>query len=191
MADGPAHQPAEDALADLVHAERRVALGLIGDAVGELGYDAQLLERSASMPYDTLLVQLPPTADGEAAYQLALTFYPIAEEELSHTNLLQYYIALPVAPSTETRPALLELAAEINNQLVLGHVGLTAGIGQIHFRYVQSLSADEPPTAAAIGGVLLLVGYSLRLFDAALRGVADGSLTIDAARKVIAAAQGT
>jgi hypothetical protein len=173
---------------EMVQAEQRAALGLIADVVAQLGYDRRIIERAADVPYDTLLVDVPPTTAAEAPYQLALTFYPVADDELADTLLLQYYIALPITPTPATRGAVLELASDINNQLVLGHVGLTAGVAQVHFRYVQALSADRAPAAADLSSVLLLVAYSLRLFDSAIRGVADGSLTLDEARKAIAAA---
>jgi len=173
-----------------VQAERRVALGIISDLVAGLGYETRIVERDEGVPYATLLVELPPTAAGEPPYQLAMTFYPIADEEFSHTSFLQYYIALPLAPTDRTRAAVIELATDINNQLVLGHVGLTTGLAQVHFRYVQPLSADRVPTADDLESVLLLVAYSIRLFDRALAGVADGSLTVEAARAQVAAAAG-
>jgi hypothetical protein len=178
-----------------LHAAQRRDLGFLGDAVSQLGYEARIIERSAEMPYHTLVVDLPPTDPGEAMYQLGLTFYPIADEELAGTLFLQYFISLPITPTAATRPALLELAADINNRLVVGTVGLTegspaagGGLGQAHFRYVQALPASEPITAERVADVLLLVTYSIRLFDTALAGVANGSLTVDAARAQIVAA---
>jgi hypothetical protein len=179
-----------DGLDEQIEAERRVALGLVRRIVADLGYSAHIIERAPEVPYDTLLVDLPPTAAGEVAYQLALTFYPMDAEEFGHTSFLQYYIALPVMPTAATRSALLELSAEINNQLVLGHLGLTGGGAPLHFRYVQALSADEPPAARTIGDVLVFVAYSLRLFDPALQAVANGSVDLDGARSMIAAARG-
>jgi hypothetical protein len=178
-----------------LHAAQRRDLGSLRDAVTQLGYDARIIERSADMPYHTLVVDLPPIDDGEAPYQLGLTFYPIADEEFAGTRFLQYFISLPATPTAATRAGLLELAADINNRLVVGSVGLTqgnpaqgGGLGQAHFRYVQALRSDEPITAERVGDVLVLVAYSIRLFDAALAGVADGSLTVDAARAQIVAA---
>jgi len=180
-----------------LHAAQRRDLGFLGDAVTELGYDARIIERSPEMPYNTLLVDLPPTDDGEAPYQLAMTFYPIADEEFAGTLFLQYFIALPITPSAATRAGVLEVAADINNRLVLGSVGLTqgdpaagGGLGQAHFRYVQALPAKEPITSERVGDVLLLVAYSIRLFDSALAAVASGSLAVEAAKAQVAAAAG-
>jgi|GEM_PF-3241679 len=165
-----------------------VELGFLEAIVKELGLPAQLIERSADFPYHTLLVNLDATAPPSAApLQLAVTFYPVADDQLSDTLLLQYFIALPLAPAGDGLARVREWLPEINNQTAIGHFSLTTDHQQLHFRYVQALPAATGITRAAVGEVLLLVAYTPAMFAPPLAAVAAGTLTIAQARAQIAA----
>ena len=173
-----------------MHARHLAELGFLQDVLNELDYTSQLIEKSNETPYHTLVVKLEPVQGRHGASQLALNFYPLADEEFTDTLFLQYFIALPLRPTDATRGNVLELMVDINNRLVVGHVGLSSGESQAHFRYVQPLPSDELVTTEKIANVLLLVTYSPQLFQDALREVADGSMTPGAAKQKLAEAFG-
>ncbi len=165
-----------------------VELGFLQAIVTDLGLKTQLVERSADFPYHTLLVTLDPAATPTTApLQLAVTFYPVADDQLSDTLLLQYFIALPLTVVGDGLTAVREWLPEINNQTAVGHFSLTSDHQQLHFRYVQALPAATGITRAAVGEVLLLVAYTPTLFAPPLAAVAAGALTLAQARAQVAA----
>jgi len=167
-----------------------VELGFLEGIVNELGLATQLVERSAEVAYPTLLVALDPEGAPDAALaprELAITFYPIADDQLDDTLLLQYYIALPSAFAGDGLARVREWLPELNNKTALGHFGLTDDHQQLHFRYVQTLPVTTGVTREAVAEVLLLVAYTPLMFSAPLAGLAAGTLTLAEARAQVAA----
>jgi len=80
---------------DELSARHLVELGFLQAILREMGLPAELLERSADVPYHTLLVDLEPDADGRP-WQMAVNFYPADPELVQATLLLQYFIVVPV-----------------------------------------------------------------------------------------------
>jgi hypothetical protein len=161
-----------------------VELGFLEEILDELGYSTQLVEKSAGLPYHTLLVALEPDAQ-ERPRQLALNYYPVDEDQVEYSLLLQYYIALPITFDEAGLGRVRAWLPEINNQMVLGHFGITDEQKQVHYRYVQALPRDEVVTTEAVADVLTLVTYSPVLFASALEDLAAGKLTIEQARKQV------
>lgn len=173
-------------MTEMMYARHLAELGFLEQAVSDLGYTSELIERSEQVPYHTLLVNLP--ADGQGrAFQVALSFYPIDESQLEHSLLLQYFIALPFAVNASAAPAVLAVLPELNNRVVLGHFGLSADLRQLHYRYVQALPNDDILSAEKVADVLLLVSYTPTLFADVLAALADGQLSAEAARSRVEA----
>jgi hypothetical protein len=172
---------------DLTQARHLVELGYLENIANELGMPTQLIERGPEMPYHTLLVDLDPEAAENNKLHMAVTFYPVADDQLDETLLLQYYIALPATFAEGGLDRVREWLPELNNKTALGHFGLTDDHSQLHFRYVQALSLAGGITREAVGEVLVLVAYTPAVFAGPLAGLAAGTLTLEAARAQVAA----
>lgn len=172
---------------DLTHDRHLIELGFLEAIVNDLGLPTQLLERSAEVPFATLLVNLDPEAPAANPLQLAVTFYPLADDQLDETLLLQYFIALPVTFSGDGLDRVRAWLPELNNKTALGHFGLTDDHQQLHYRYVQALPLTTGLTRAAVADVLLLVAYTPTLFAVPLAGLAAATLTLAEARAQVAA----
>lgn len=167
-----------------MHARHLVELGFLQDAIGELDLNSRIIERSAQVPYHTLLVEIEPDAKRRAR-QLAMNFYPLEDEEFADTLFLQYFIGLPFEVKPSALATVAQVLPDVNNKMVLGHFGLTDGTRQLHFRYVQALPSDEVMSGEKIATVLLLVRYTPILFGDLLEEVASGTLSLEAARKKV------
>ena len=164
-----------------MHARHLVELGFLQDVVGELELSSRIIERSPQVAYHTLLVEIEADSKRRSR-QLAMNFYPLEDEEFSDTLFLQYFIGLPFEVKQSALPTVAQILPDVNNKVVLGHFGLTAGARQLHFRYVQPLPSDEVMSAEKVASVLLLVRYTPILFGDLLEEVASGAVTLDAAR---------
>jgi hypothetical protein len=164
-----------------IHARHLVELGHLETIVSEMGYTAQLIEKSPQMPYHTLLVGLEPDDKGRPL-QMALTFYPLGEDELESTLLLQYFIELPFELDEKGLARAIELLPHVNNKAVVGHFGVTDGQNKLHYRYVQALPLDKIITADAVADVIVLVNYTPVLFGDVLEEMAEGKISIEQAK---------
>jgi len=164
-----------------IDARHLVELGHLEAIVTEMGYTAQLIEKSQQLPYHTLLVGLEPDAKGRPL-QMALTFYPLGEDELENTLLLQYFIELPFDLDEKGLARTIELLPYINNKVVVGHFGVTDGQRKLHYRYVQALPLDKIITAKAVTDVIVLANYTPVLFGDVLEEIAEGKISIGQAK---------
>jgi len=157
-------------------ARHLVELGFLQEVVTSLGLSARMLEKSAEVPYHTLLVMLEPDHRARPV-QLALSFYPVGADLVAHTLLLQYFIALPFTTDAAGLARLAAWLPDVNNRVVLGHFGLSAGEGQVHYRYVQALPEEGIVGVETVEDVLTLVRFTPSLFAAVLEDLAEGRLT--------------
>jgi hypothetical protein len=164
-----------------IFARHLVELGFLEDILSDMGYTVQLIEKSPHVPYHVLLVALEPDSKGRPL-QMTLTFYPVGEEDVKNTLLLQYFIELPFEIDEKGLARLKELLPYINNKIVLGHVGITDGQNKLHYRYVQALPITSPVSEVAVSDVIILVSYTPLLFNDTLEELAEGKITVEQAR---------
>jgi hypothetical protein len=164
-----------------IHARHLVELGQLEAIFTEMGYAAQLVERSPQIAYHTLLVGLEPDATGRPM-QMALTFYPLGEDDLENTLLLQYFIELPFELDEKGLARAIDLLPHINNKAVVGHFGVTDGQNKLHYRYVQALPLDKIVTQEAVVDVIVLAEYTPVLFGDVLEEIAEGKISLEQAR---------
>lgn len=172
-----------------IHARHLVELGFLEDIFTDLGYTAQLIKRSPQIPYHVLLVGLEPDSHGRPLH-LSLTFYPVGEDDIENSLLLQYFIELPLDLDAEGLARVKELLPEINNKIVLGHLGITDGQNKLHYRYVQVLPADRVVSKEAVSDVVILLSYTPMLFDEILEDLAIGNISVMDARSKFEAKYG-
>jgi hypothetical protein len=158
-----------------IEARHLVELGFLEEIVTRLGLRAQVVEKSAEVPYHTLLVELDPDHRGRPM-QLAISFYPVGADLVAHTLLLQYFIALPFSTDAAGLARVRAWLPAANNRVVLGHFGLSTGEGQVHYRYVQALPEEGVVGGETVGDVLTLVRYTPLLFAEALEDLAVGHI---------------
>jgi hypothetical protein len=164
-----------------IHARHLVELGFLEEILIDMGYATQLVERSPQVPYHVLLVGLESDSGGQPL-QMALTFYPVGEDEVENTMLLQYFIELPFEVDEGGLARLRELLPDINNKIVLGHLGITVGQNKLHYRYVQALPVDRLISHGAVSDVIVLVTYTPRLFEEMVQDLAGGTISVEQAR---------
>jgi hypothetical protein len=169
---------------DEITARHLVELGFLEDIFTEKGYTAHLVARSSQIPYHTLLVDLDPDAAGRPR-QLALTFYPVSEDDVEYILLLQYFLELPF----DLRPSQLgpaaELLAYINTRVVLGHFGITEGKPRLHYRYVQALPKTDAVSKEAVSDVFVLVSFTPLLFGEVLEQFSTGKISLENAKRLV------
>jgi hypothetical protein len=164
-----------------IHARHLVELGQLEAIFTEMGFAAQLVEKSQQLPFHTLLVDLEPDAKGRPM-QMALTFYPLGEDELENTLLLQYFVELPFDLDEKGLARAVELLPYINNKAVVGHFGVTDGQNKLHYRYVQALPLYETVSQEAVADVIVLASYTPVLFADVLEELAEGKISLEQAR---------
>jgi hypothetical protein len=164
-----------------IHARHLVELGQLEAIFTEMGYAAQLVEKSPQIPYHTLLVGLEPDEKGRPL-QMALTFYPLGEDDLESTLLLQYFIELPFDLDEKGLARAVELLPHINNKAVVGHFGVTDGQNKLHYRYVQALPLYETVSQDAVVDIVVLASYTPVLFGDVLEDLAEGKISLEQAR---------
>ena len=147
----------------------------------EMGYPTELIKRSGEIAYHTLLLGLEPDAGGRAK-QLALNFYPLSKEDVEHSLFLQYFVDLPIVADEDGLARIREVLPDMNNKVILGHFGIGAGTQRLHYRYVQTLPADEMVTLEAVADVILMTGYTPMVFEGLLEELAQGTISVEEAR---------
>lgn len=105
------------------------------------GYETLLLERAtSSVSADTLVVNFGNSANPLA---ISFTFIPIPASEIGiDTVFLQIYSVLPSKPNVETLNQLEKSLNFINNQLPVGHLGIS-NANEITLRSIQALSTNN------------------------------------------------
>jgi hypothetical protein len=172
--------------ASVQEARHLVELGNLQTILHAMDYHTQLIEKSAQIPYATLLArvelpnQLPPV-------ELGLTFYPVGENELAHSMLLQYFIELPFQMDAQALRQVKELLPDLNKRTVVGHFGISGERNAVHYRYVQALPVANPITREAVADVIILVVFTPALFWEILEGVVAQRISVAEASVQVAA----
>ncbi len=146
-------------------------------AVEAESFPTRLVEATAEIPYDTLLVALEGE-ESEPGWRLELSFLPGMEEQLAGASLLQCFVHLPAEVAAEGE--LLRLLARLNARLPL--VGFTYVEEQrmICFRHLLLLPADDATATALAVQATWMISYLLSLFGQAVLRVAQGEIPADA-----------
>jgi hypothetical protein len=167
-----------------IQARHLVELGFLQDIFSDKGYNTHLVERSSEIPYHTLLVDLETDTAGRPR-QMALTYYPVSEEDVEYILLLQYFLELPF----EVRPAQMGVVAEllcyVNAKVVLGHFGVTEGKAKLDYRYVQTLPKQDVISKEAVSDVITLVNFTPLLFGDVLEAISTGKISLEDAKRQV------
>jgi hypothetical protein len=166
---------------DEVHARHLVELGYLEQIAAEMGYPARLEPKSKEVPYHMLLLGLEPDAKGRPM-EMTLTFYPVGDDDVENTMLLQYYVELPMEVDRPGLSRVRELLPDINNQVVLGHFSISDSQNRLHYRYVQALRADQLVSAAAVTDVMTITSYTPAAFEDILEALAKDEISVEQAR---------
>jgi hypothetical protein len=179
------HDDVEEGMSmEEIQARHLVELGFLEDIFNEKGYTTHLVEKSSEIPYHTLLVDLEADAAGRPR-QMALTYYPVSEEDVDYILLLQYFLELPFDVKPAQTAAVAELLAYINSKVVLGHFGVTEGKAKLHYRYVQSLPKADVISREAVSDVITLVNFTPLLFGDVLEQLSIGKVSLESAKRQV------
>ena len=169
---------------DEIQARHLVELGFLEDIFNDRGYTTHLVEKSNEIPYHTLLVNLEADAAGRSR-QMALTFYPVSEEDVEYILLLQYFLEMPFDINPDQTGAIAELLSYVNVKVVLGHFGITEGKNKLHYRYVQALPNQDVVSKEAVSDVITLVTFTPLLFGDVLEAMAAGKISLESAKRQV------
>lgn len=115
-------------------------LNILKDHFSQLGYQLLLLEKSDKVATDTLAVNFGNETNPMV---FSFTFIPIPATEIGFdTAFLQIYSTLPSKPKIDTMSDLEKSINFINNQLPVGHLGISNG-NEIILRSVQGVSTNN------------------------------------------------
>lgn len=151
-------------------------LGLLSNLMKNLDYETQLIEQSAEVPYHTLLVELE-SDPLKTQRQMALTFYPIDDDEFENILLLQYYLDLPFEVPKNQVESVKKLLVPLNGRLILGHFGMTESLDRVNYRYVQVLDSEELITEGVVQDVLILISFTTLVLGNAIARFVAGELS--------------
>lgn len=173
-------------VSEQTHEQQTELLRHFQEAFVALGHDTRLLTRSDGLPGSLLLVGLARDAQGRDR-TLNLAFLPLEDEaDFSHLSLIQWYAPLPLAPvAAALVPAVARLLLGLNNQMTLGHWGLTPA-GDPFLRYVQAVDKYARPEPASLQQMLLLFTHLQDSFAPLIEAVSQGEQGVDEALVTIA-----
>ena len=140
-----------------------------------MNYESLLLEKGTQVGSDTLVVNL-----GTAISPLAIsfTFVPIPAKEIGiDTVFLQIYSLMPSKPQVNTMPELEKSLHFLNNQLLVGHLGLSNG-NEITLRTIQALPTNNYDLdVAPFDRILDLFQMAISIFTPYIDDVCRGKKT--------------
>jgi hypothetical protein len=133
-------------------------------------FPGRLVEATAEIPYDTLLVAVAGE-EGDPGWRLELSFLPGA-------SLLQCFVHLPA--EIAARGELLRLLARLNARLPLVGFAYVEEERMLCFRHLLLLPAVDDTAAALVVQATWMISYLLSLFGRAVARVAQGEIPASA-----------
>lgn len=140
-------------------------------------FPGHLVEATAEIPYDTLLVAVAGE-EGDPGWRLELSFLPGMEEQLAGASLLQCFVHLPA--EIAARGELLRLLARLNARLPLVGFAYVEEERMLCFRHLLLLPAVDDTAAALVVQATWMISYLLSLFGRAVARVARGEIPASA-----------
>ena len=143
-------------------------------------FPGRLVEATAEIPYDTLLVAVAgeEDEDREPGWRLELSFLPGMEEQLAGASLLQCFVHLPAEIAAPGE--LLRLLARLNARLPLVGFAYVEEERMLCFRHLLLLPPDDDTAAALVVQATWMISYLLSLFGRAVARVAQGEIPASA-----------
>lgn len=161
-----------------VSGKRQAAeLGFIKQYMEEAGLPSQFINVSDQVPIPVVLTGLPKDRDNRERY-LHFSFIPLSDDELNEISLLQIYTTVPVNVLQDAREDTGKLMLAINTQLAVGHFSMKED-GEVYYRYVHALRADEMMPKEAFLELVDLFLIMLNMFTELIQDVASGKLPLD------------
>ncbi|OCT11284.1 hypothetical protein A8709_06305 [Paenibacillus pectinilyticus] len=164
-------------LTELAHARHLAQLGQLKEILDEAELATNLLEKSEAIPLHVLMAGFQEDSKGRDRF-LHFSFLPLNDEEIVAIQLLQIYSTLPFHLHEGTREGLASLLLEVNTRLPIGHFGINEE-GEIHYRYVYSISASRTFESDEVLEILTLFVYMCDMFAEYIEQVASGETAAD------------
>ncbi|WNR44017.1 YbjN domain-containing protein [Paenibacillus roseipurpureus] len=172
-------------LTELAHGRHLAQLGQLKEILDEAELATNLLEKSEAIPLHVLMAAFQEDQKGRDRF-LHFSFLPLNDEDITAIQLLQIYSTLPFHLGTGARAEVSSLLLEINTRLPIGHFGINED-GEIHYRYVYTLSASRSFESDETLEIITLFVYMCDMFAPYIEQVAAGELQ---AEQVIQALRG-
>jgi hypothetical protein len=149
----------------------------------ETGLATSLLQQSESIPFHLLIAAFQQDNRGRDRF-LHFSFLPIDEQDIQAVELLQIYSTLPFRLQEGLRDQAALLLLEINTRLPIGHFGINEQ-GEIHYRYVYSLSAGQSFGAEEMLVIINMFMYMCDMFAEPIEDLASGAKDLSAVRGIL------
>lgn len=170
-------------MSDMMQARDLAELGFLKQYLEEQEVPAELLEPSADLPIGALVVPLLQDEQGRDRF-LTCSFVPLSEEDIPGLRLLQLYAVVPASWKEGTRMDVERLLHAVNGRTAIGHFGIKED-GEVHFRYVYSLSDASVLPKAETLGTIDLFHLMLDTFADLIDGVASGETSLSEALRYL------
>jgi hypothetical protein len=164
-------------LTDLAHARHLAQLGQLKEILDEAELATNLLEKSEAIPLHVLMASFQEDSKGRDRF-LHFSFLPLNDDDIVAIQLLQIYSTLPFHLKEGAREGVAALLLEVNTRLPIGHFGVNEE-GELHYRYVYSLSASRAFDGDEILEILTLFVYMCDMFGEHIELVASGEASAD------------
>jgi hypothetical protein len=164
-------------LTDLAHARHLAQLGQLKEILDEAELATNLLEKSEAIPLHVLMAGFQEDSKGRDRF-LHFSFLPLNDDDIVAIQLLQIYSTLPFHLKEGAREGVAALLLEVNTRLPVGHFGVNEE-GELHYRYVYSLSASRTFDGDEVLEILTLFVYMCDMFAEHIELVASGEASAD------------
>jgi hypothetical protein len=159
---------------ELIYAKSLVELGNIQDFISEeLGFATQILERSQSLPLNSLVISLAP--DSQQRTRVAsLNYLPLGDEDCESIKLLQFYLVIPCELQPDFQRAVEKFLLLINLKAPIGSFTFNAESNEIIAKYVYSLGKFKMVDKEEFLETFMLFMFVIDQFSPLIEEVATG-----------------
>lgn len=168
---------------DEIHGSHLKQLNQLRLYIDALDFESRMIEHSEFVPINVLLVAI--TVDYmERDRFINFSFVPISDEELDHTNLLQFYTTMPIELKLNNRIDVEKLLLAINTRMAVGHFGIQDN-GEIYIRHIYSAHRLYGMNEQLIVETILLFIAMIDMHEELIDGVAKGKIELEEALRIL------
>lgn len=169
---------------ELTQLENAAQLGTLQAALTAKGISSQLIDPNEQLPVATLMIDVGPD-DEERQRILAASIMPLGDDDLEHTQLVQFYAQMPFEIDDDSLGVVQKACAIINPSLAVGHFGMQQG--QLFFRYVMAMPSDRSFDVDMTIELIALLAFHQEHFGDFFEGLVDDEITLSVLPDLLAA----
>ena len=167
----------DNSITSAAHKEHMAAITRM---LNEERWKADLMPPDEVRHYDWILVSIfADEEEKEVAWQMELSFLPVAEGDLTGASILQCFMPLANDFATLRRPELYELITKVNTKLPLVGFGFIDEFSLLYYKYNMMLpDTYTEASCRTVSEALAMITYLIPAFTDPLVLVATGQQTV-------------